>query len=72
MQQRIVGERHLKLVLQPEGSDLALDAIWFGIDTSQWPDMAVQWVEAVFQLDINEFRGQQTLQLLLREAVKLS
>lgn len=72
VQQRIVGEKHLKLVLQPEGSDLTLDAIWFGIDTSQWPDPSVQWVEAAFQLDINEFRGQQNLQLMLREAVKIS
>jgi len=66
VQQRIVGERHLKMVLQPEGSDLALDAIWFNIDTQVWPDHQVDSVEAVFQLDVNEYRGRQSLQLMIK------
>ncbi|MEK9713818.1 MAG: DHHA1 domain-containing protein, partial [Thalassolituus sp.] len=63
IQQRIVGERHLKMMLQPKGSDQALDAIWFGIDTTQWPDHSREMVHCVFQLDVNEFRGQRSLQL---------
>jgi len=66
VQQRIVGERHLKMVLQPEGSDLALDAIWFNIDPQQWPDQQRDRVHCAFQLDVNEFRGRQSLQLLIR------
>jgi single-stranded-DNA-specific exonuclease len=65
VQQRIVGERHLKMVLQPEGSDLALDAIWFNIDPAQWPDQQRDCVHCVFQLDVNEFRGRLSLQLLI-------
>lgn len=66
VQQRIVGERHLKMVLQPKGSDLAFDAIWFGIDTTRWPDYQRELVTCVYQLDINEFRGNKSVQLLVR------
>ncbi|MAX86850.1 MULTISPECIES: single-stranded-DNA-specific exonuclease RecJ [Thalassolituus] len=63
VQQRLVGGNHLKLVLQPEGTDQAIDAIWFGIDPSVWPDHSREKVTCVYQLDINEFRGERNLQL---------
>ena len=66
VQQRIVGERHLKLVLQAEGSDRLLDAIYFNVDLQRWPDEQQDRVLAAFQLDVNEFRGQQNLQLMIR------
>lgn len=66
VQQRIVGERHLKMVLQPKHSDLAIDAIWFGIDTTCWPDYQRELVTCVYQLDVNEYRGSKTVQLLVR------
>lgn len=66
LQQRIVGEKHLKVVLQPQGSDQALDGIWFNIDTARWPDFGVKDVQCAFQLDVNEFRGRQSVQLMIR------
>ena len=67
MRQRIVGEKHLKLVLAPYGqSQLAIDAIWFNIDTAVWPNHNVGVVRCVYRLDINEFRGQENLQLLVQ------
>ena len=66
IQQRIVGERHLKLLLQPIGSDQVIDAIQFNIDPQRWPNLNVVNVTAAFQLDVNEFRGQQNVQLLVR------
>lgn len=66
VQQRIVGERHLKMVLQPKNSDLAIDAIWFGIDTGRWPDYQRELVTCVYQLDINEFRGNRSVQLIIQ------
>lgn len=66
VQQRIVGERHLKMVLQPHGSDQLLDAIQFNIDPQRWPNLNIDQVTAAFQLDVNEFRGQITVQLLIR------
>ncbi|MDP5210638.1 single-stranded-DNA-specific exonuclease RecJ [Microbulbifer sp. 2205BS26-8] len=71
LQQRIVGERHLKMVLSPpQAPQLVLDAIAFNVDTSLWPQ-AVRRVRLAYKLDVNEFRGRESLQLLvnLLEAV---
>lgn len=65
LQQRIVGQRHLKLVLMEPQSGIAFDAIAFNIDTRRWPDAQVNEVHAVYRLDINEFRGQRSLQLMI-------
>ena len=66
-QQRIVGEKHLKLVLScPSQPDLILDAIHFNMDAERWPNRQCETVHCVYQLDINEFRGKCSLQLLVR------
>ena len=58
LEQRVVGEKHLKLKLSMGG--VTFDAMRFGsanaLNTS---------IDAVFRPSINEFRGQKTLQLLL-------
>ncbi|AOS98493.1 Single-stranded-DNA-specific exonuclease RecJ [Microbulbifer aggregans] len=65
LQQRIVGERHLKMVVAPESSpQQALDAIAFNVDTDQWPQ-PTERVRLAYKLDINEFRGRESLQLLV-------
>lgn len=69
IQQRIVGEKHLKLVLKHQSGRL-VDAIAFGIDVKEWPDTQAQFVKVAYQLDINEFRGKFTLQLIVRELEK--
>ncbi|UVE16750.1 single-stranded-DNA-specific exonuclease RecJ [Pseudomonas sp. LS44] len=65
VQQRIVGERHLKVVLKSECGSVQLDGIAFGIDRELWPNPTVRWVELAYKLDVNEFRGQETVQLLI-------
>jgi single-stranded-DNA-specific exonuclease len=65
LQQRIVGQRHLKLVVTPEAGSLALDAIAFNVDPLVWPDPSVEKVRLVYRLDVNEFRGQCSLQLMV-------
>ncbi|MBS0857077.1 MULTISPECIES: single-stranded-DNA-specific exonuclease RecJ [unclassified Tatumella] len=65
LRQRLVGERHLKLMLEPVGGGPLLDGIAFNIDTALWPDNSVQQAEIAYKLDINEFRGQRNLQLLI-------
>ncbi|MBR9882267.1 MAG: single-stranded-DNA-specific exonuclease RecJ [Oceanospirillales bacterium] len=67
IQQRIVGHRHLKVVLMEPLSGMALDGIAFNIDTRRWPDQSVTEVEVVYRLDVNEFRGQRNLQLMLEQ-----
>ncbi len=67
VQQRIVGGKHLKLVLSPADSDDVIDAIAFNIDTSAWPNAQAQRVCIAFRLDVNEFRGQRSVQLMVEQ-----
>ncbi len=65
LQQRLVGERHLKVMVEPLGGGPLLDGIAFNIDTSRWPDPGVREVELAYKLDVNEFRGNRSVQLLI-------
>lgn len=65
VQQRVVGERHLKLVLKTECGSLQLDAIAFNIDREVWPNPTVRWAEVAYKLDVNEFRGNESVQLMV-------
>lgn len=70
--QRIVGERHLKVVLAPvDDESQQLDGIYFNIDIDQWPT-TITTVHCVYRLDINEFRGRETLQLLIQYMAPVS
>ncbi len=64
VQQRIVGKRHLKLVLQTDGASAPLDAIAFNWVADAPPP---QWerVHAAYRLDVNEYRGQRSTQLII-------
>ena len=65
VEQRVVGERHLKVTLKTECGSVSLDGIAFGIDREVWPDPSVRWVQLAYKLDLNEFRGRETVQLLI-------
>ena len=66
-QQRIVGANHLKLVLAPQSDPRReLDGICFNVDIAEWPNHQAQSVHCVYRLDINEYRGQEKLQLLIQ------
>lgn len=65
--QRLVGEKHLKMALAPWDGDLLLDAIAFNVDPARWPDRDVDRVELAYRLDVNEFRGQSSLQLVVEQ-----
>ena len=58
-EQRVVGERHLKLKLEREG--LLLDAMLF-FHAEPLPFA----INAVYQLGVNEYNGRQGVQLILR------
>ena len=60
LQQRLVGEKHLKLMVEPLGGGPLLDGIAFNVDTS------VREVELAYKLDVNEFRGNRNVQLLIQ------
>lgn len=65
IQQRLVGERHLKLALQAPGCADILDGIAFNIDLECWPNPNVRRVLAAYTLDVNEYRDRRSLQLLI-------
>ncbi|HED3137211.1 single-stranded-DNA-specific exonuclease RecJ [Citrobacter farmeri] len=65
LQQRLVGERHLKVMVEPVGGGPLLDGIAFNVDTACWPDNGVREVELAYKLDINEFRGNRSLQIII-------
>lgn len=59
---RIVGERHLKMSLQPEGSHELIDAIAFQVENPEkW--LRCTLIRAAYRLDLNTFRGRTRLQL---------
>ncbi len=60
---RIVGEQHWKLVLRPEGGDQVLDGIAFRA-VARHPELPPR-VRLAYRLDINEWRGRESLQLLI-------
>jgi single-stranded-DNA-specific exonuclease len=66
VQQRLVGEKHLKLVLaDPRSPAHTIEAIAFHVDTRIWPDPGIERVHMAYRLDINEWRGQQSVQLIV-------
>ena len=67
LSQRIVGERHLKLSLAAPGLPDPIEAIAFSVDVDRWPDNAVRRVRLAYRLDVNEYRGRQSLQLVVEQ-----
>ncbi len=65
VQQRLVGDKHLKLVLKTECGGQTLDGIAFNIDREIWPNPTVRWVELAYKLDVNEYRGRESVQLMV-------
>nr|WP_269822090.1 single-stranded-DNA-specific exonuclease RecJ [Aggregatibacter actinomycetemcomitans] len=65
LQQRLVGEKHLKMVVEPKLGGPLMDAIAFNVDTRYYPDLSIKTAKLVYKLDINEFRGNRDIQLLI-------
>ena len=65
LQQRLVGEKHLKMMVEPKLGGPLLDAIAFNVDTRYYPDLSIKTARFAYKLDINEFRGNRDLQLLV-------
>jgi single-stranded-DNA-specific exonuclease len=65
VQQRLVGDKHLKLVLSLQDSQQIIDAIAFNVDLDIWPDDSVLEVEVAYRLEVNEFRGKRSVQLMV-------
>src|SRR3569832_1462079 len=68
VQRRTVGERHLKMVVKTPGHDRVFDAIAFNSADADWPEQTAR-VQLAYKLDVNEFRGQRSAQLLVEHMV---
>ena len=66
LDQRLVGQKHLKMVLKSDGAN-EVDAIAFNVDLESWPNAMVKRVHVAYRLDINVFRGQETVQLIVEQ-----
>ncbi|OCF97854.1 single-stranded-DNA-specific exonuclease RecJ [Gilliamella sp. wkB308] len=65
-QQRLLADKHLKLVLEPKNGGPIIDGIAFNVDRLEWPDLSIKQAKVVYHLDVDEFRGNQAAKLLIR------
>jgi single-stranded-DNA-specific exonuclease len=70
MDHRLVGSKHLKMTLKLD-SGVLIDAIAFNVDLAQWPNSKCSHVNLAYKLDINEFRGRTSLQLMVEGVIAL-
>ncbi|MCX2961477.1 single-stranded-DNA-specific exonuclease RecJ [Rodentibacter caecimuris] len=59
------GQNHLKMLVEPKQGGPLLDAIAFNVDTRLYPDLSIKRARLAYKLDINEFRGNRNIQLLV-------
>ncbi|HYL02029.1 MAG TPA: single-stranded-DNA-specific exonuclease RecJ [Steroidobacteraceae bacterium] len=63
---RVVGERHLKMWAEPQGSGRSFDAIAFNFFDEGTPrEPPAGLMQLVYRLDVNEYQGERRLQLLV-------
>jgi len=70
VQRKIVGERHLKLVLKRQDSSQIIDAIAFFFDPVDWPEEC-QRFRLAYRLSVNEYQGKESVQLIIEYASPL-
>jgi single-stranded-DNA-specific exonuclease len=63
VEQRTVGEKHLKLRVRPAAGGDAVDAIAFNQAGPAWRG----FVQLAYRLDVNEYRGFETAQLVVEQ-----
>jgi single-stranded-DNA-specific exonuclease len=70
LSRRIVGEKHLKLLLRADVDATEIDAIHFFFDEQDWPVEHGRY-HLVYKLAVNEYRGQESAQLIIEHAIAL-
>ena len=67
LDQRAIGQNqnHLKMLVEPKQDGPLLDAVAFNIDTRLYPDLSIKQARFAYKLDVNEFRGNRNVQLLV-------
>ena len=63
---RVIGERHVKMWVEPEGSGRSFDAVVFNhFEEGATGVLPEGPVRMVYRLDVNEYQGERRLQLLV-------
>jgi single-stranded-DNA-specific exonuclease len=74
IQKRILKNAHIKLTLRllenSTSTATTVDAIAFNVDLEQWPEQSAV-VHLLYKLDVNEFRGVSSPQLIVERLIKL-
>jgi single-stranded-DNA-specific exonuclease len=68
LEQRTVGENHLKLKVRAVSQGAAIDAIAFNQAGPAWRGT----VELIYRLDVNEYRGIETPQLIVEQIASIA
>ncbi|MES2624389.1 MAG: single-stranded-DNA-specific exonuclease RecJ [Pseudomonadota bacterium] len=66
IQKRVLGDKHLKLVLQGSSGETYVDAIAFNVDQAILHQDAER-AQLLYKLDINEYRGNYAVQLIVEK-----
>ncbi len=64
--QRVVGEKHLKMMVRPLDGSVVLDAIAFN-QVNPFGKEELGQVSLAYRLDVNEFRGSKSAQLMVED-----
>ena len=59
-----MGEKHLKLTLDADGTEI--EGIAFNIDVPAWLEAPLKTFHALYRLDVNEYRGERRAQLVIQ------
>ncbi len=65
LDQRIVGQHHLKLTLAHVDGGECVDAIAFQVDLKTWPNHRARYMHAAYRLGVNTYNGRTKLQLMI-------
>lgn len=74
IQKRLLKEKHLKLILRPLHHSASINvsktvsAIAFNVECDNWPEGGGE-VHLLYRLDVNEFRGSVSLQLMVERLI---
>ena len=67
LEHRWLQDKHLKLMLRHPKGGQWLEALMFNAQQQTWPD-DIRRVQLAYQLDVNQFRGESRVQLIVQHA----
>jgi len=63
---KVLGDKHLKLMLRLPDSPGCIDAIAFNMTDEEWP-AGTRHIRLAYRLDVNEFQGRKSAQLMVEQ-----